>query len=112
MLARELLKRDFELVQAVVSRFVDARRLAGRPDEHAGKQIRQRRMILPVRQQALQQVRAPQQRAVRRGRASQRDVIAATGAHVAAVEHELFSRQARLPRFLVKRFGGRDQFLP
>ena len=51
-------ERDLELVDAVVPGLVDARRLAGRADEEAGEQIRQRRMVVPVRQQAAQQIRA------------------------------------------------------
>ena len=39
VLALELLKRDLELVEAIVARFVDARSLAGRSDEQAGKQV-------------------------------------------------------------------------
>ena len=48
--------------------FIDARRLARRPDEQAGEQIRQRRMILPIGDQALQQIGPPQERRVRRRR--------------------------------------------
>jgi hypothetical protein len=47
-----------------VPRLVDARRLAGRADEQAGEQVGQRRMALPVQDQALQQVRPAQERAV------------------------------------------------
>ena len=36
--AIDLGERDFDFVYRVVARFVDPRRLAGRPDEHAGKQ--------------------------------------------------------------------------
>ena len=49
-----LLEGDFELVERVVPRFIHARALRGRTDEGAGKQIRQRRMILPIRDQAAQ----------------------------------------------------------
>src|SRR5205085_342012 len=44
---RKLRKRDLELVERIVARFVDARMLAGRPDEQAAEQKRQRRMVLP-----------------------------------------------------------------
>ena len=37
-----------ELVEHIVARLVDARRLAGRADEQAGEQIGQRRMPLPI----------------------------------------------------------------
>jgi hypothetical protein len=40
--SRDLLQRDLQLVETIVTRLVDARRLAGRADEKAGKQVRQR----------------------------------------------------------------------
>ena len=40
--------------RAIVPRLVDARRLAGRPDEQPGEQIGQRRMPLPIEHEALQ----------------------------------------------------------
>ena len=61
-------ERDLELVEQVLPRLVDARRLAGRPDEQAGEQIGQRRMPLPIEDQALEQIGPAQERAV--GRAS------------------------------------------
>ena len=45
---------ELELVDAVGPRLVDPRRLARRPDEHAGEEERQRRMVVPVRQKAAQ----------------------------------------------------------
>ncbi len=45
-------------------------------------------MALPVQHQALQQVRAAQERRVLRGRAADHDVVAAPGAGVAAVDQE------------------------
>ena len=62
----DLRERELELVERVVARLVDARRLARRADEHAREQIRQRRMMLPIRDQAAQQVGPAQERAVRR----------------------------------------------
>ena len=59
---RHVGQRDLKFIEAVVTRLIDARRLAGRTDEHAGEQIRQRRMPLPVQHQALQQVRTAQER--------------------------------------------------
>ena len=43
-----LLEGDLQFVQRVAAALVHARRLAGRADEAAGKQIRQRRMVVPV----------------------------------------------------------------
>src|SRR5436190_2613410 len=42
-LALELAEGDLDLVDRVVARLVDARRLAGRADEHAGEKERERR---------------------------------------------------------------------
>ena len=63
---RQLLERDLELVQRVVARLVDARRLRGRADEQAREQVRQRGMVVPVGDQAAQQIGAAQERRVRR----------------------------------------------
>src|SRR5438105_8477215 len=54
VLARQLLKGDLQLIKAIVPCLVDARRLAGRADDHARKQIRQRRMVLAVGDEAQQ----------------------------------------------------------
>ena len=95
--------RDLELVHLIAARLVDARMLAGRADEHAREQVRQRRMVVPVGDQAAQQIGPPQQRAVVRRRPADHDVVAAAGAGVAAVDQELLGAEARLPRFLVER---------
>ena len=101
-LALQLLERDLQLVEVVVARLVDARRLAGRSDERAGEKVGQRRVVLPIGDEALQQVGAAQQRAVGRGGASERHVVAAAGAGVAAVEHELLGGEPREARLLVE----------
>ena len=69
-------------------------------------------MVLPVGEQAAQQVGPAQQRAVGRRRAAEDDVVAAAGAGVAAVEHEFLRAQPRLARFLVEHGGVVDQFVP
>ena len=97
----DLAEGDLQLVQRVVARLVDARVLAGRADEQAGEQVGQRRVVVPVADQALQQVGPAQQRRfVRRG-AAQDDVVAAAGAGVAAVEHEFLGAEPRRARLLV-----------
>ena len=100
---RHLRERDLELVEQVVPRLVDARRLAGRADEQAGEQVRQRRMALQIDDEALEQVGPAQERAVGRGRAAEHHMIAAAGAGVAAVDHELVGAEPRQPRLLVER---------
>ena len=96
-------KRDLELVDRVVARLVDARRLAGRADEHAREQVGQRRMVVPVRRSGWPS-RSGRRRngRVGRRRAAEHEVVAAAGAGVAAVEHELLGRQARLARGVVE----------
>ena len=106
---RHQIERDFEFVEAVVARLVHARRLAGRADEQSGEQIRQRRMPLPVKHEAAQQIGPAQERRIRRHRAADHDMIAAAGADMAAVEHELVGAEPGLPRLLVEVGGGLDR---
>ena len=57
---------DLQLVQGLRPTLVDPRRLAGRADEPAREQVRQRRVVLPVGEHADQQVGPPQQRRLAR----------------------------------------------
>ena len=50
---RHMGQRDFQFIEPIMPRLVDARGLAGRADEHAGEQIGQRGMALPVQNEAL-----------------------------------------------------------
>ena len=59
-------------------------------------------MALPVEDEALQQVRPAQERAVRRMGAANHDMVAAAGAGMAAVGHELLGAEPRLPRVLIE----------
>ena len=59
-------------------------------------------MILPVGDQAAQQIGPAQERAVGRRRAAEHDVVAAAGAGVPAVEHELLGAEPRVARVLVE----------
>jgi hypothetical protein len=43
------IERELELVERVVARLVDARRLRRRSDEEPGEQVRQRRVVLGER---------------------------------------------------------------
>ena len=76
----DLRESNLQLVERVVPRLVDARMLAGRPDEQTREEVRDRRVIVPVAEQAAQQIRPAQDRAVGRRRAAEDDVIAAAGA--------------------------------
>ena len=63
---RDLGERDLQFVEAVVPRLVDARRLAGRADEQAGEEVGEARTPQPIGDEAFQEVRAPEERAVER----------------------------------------------
>jgi hypothetical protein len=67
---------------------------------------------VPVQQQAGQQLGPAQERRVGGRGAAQHEVVAAAGAGVAAVGHELLGRQAGLERGLVQELGVVDQFGP
>src|SRR3984893_4096191 len=70
---RQLTERNLQLIQGIHARLVHARILARWADIHAGKQIRQRRMVLPERYHAAQQIRAAQEGAVQYGRSADYD---------------------------------------
>ncbi len=111
-LVSHLLEGDFQLVEAFVARLVDARRLAGGADEQAGEQVGECRVVLPVADQAHQQIGPSQAgRIGGRGRAN-RDVVAATGAGVAAVEHEFLGAEAGEACLFVKRLCVLHQLRP
>ena len=76
------------------------------PMNMSWKQIRQRRMVLPVCDQALQQIGTAQKRTVRRGRHRRVHVVAAAGAGMPAVEHELLVPRRRVWRaWIVENVG-------
>ncbi len=109
---RNLAEGDLHLVERIVPRLVDARRLAGRADEQAGEQVGQAGVVVPVGDQAAQQVRPAQEGRVVRRRAAEHEVVAAAGAGVAAVDHELLGGQARETGRLVEVRGLLDQLVP
>ncbi len=108
----DLAEGDLQLVQRVVAGLVDAGMLAGRADEQAREEIRQRGMIEPVAEQALEQIGPAQDRRFGRRRSAQHEVIAAAGAGVAPVDHELLRPEARRARLLVDDLGAFDEIGP
>ena len=108
----DLRKRDLHLIERLVARFIDARRLARRPDEQSGEEIGERGVVLPVGDDARQHVRAAQEGAVGRRDAAHDDVIATTGADMTAVEQELLGAEPRLVRLLVDARRDGDELLP
>ena len=108
----ELLERDLELVERIVARLVEARRLRRRTQEQAREQIRQRRMVVPVREQAAQEIRPPQERRILRRRAAEHEVVAAAGADVTAVNHEFLGAQLTAACCVVEERGCFDELVP
>jgi len=111
-LTLQLAKRDLELVELIVAGLVDARRLARRTDEEPGEQIRQRRMVVPIADEACEQIGAAQEWAVGRRRGAQHHVIAAACTRMASVEHELFGAQIRFVGGAVKERRVVDELAP
>ena len=109
---RDLAEGDFEFVEAVVARLVDARRLTGRPDEEAGEEIGKTRVIVPVGDQATQQIGAPQEGRFVGCGAAENEVVAAAGAGMAAVHHEFLGRQTRDMGSIVEVGGLVDKLIP
>ncbi|MBF8253824.1 MAG: hypothetical protein HW373_519 [Deltaproteobacteria bacterium] len=54
-----LAERHFDFAQRIIARFVEARRLRGRPDKKPVEEIRKRRVVVPVTQQTAQKIRPP-----------------------------------------------------
>ncbi len=69
-------------------------------------------MPLEIKDQAFQQVGPAQERAVRRGLPTEHHMVAAAGAGVAAVDHELVGAEPRQTRFLVERARHIDRVAP
>ena len=91
---RELLERQFQFVECIASAFIDTRSLTRWPDELPRKDVRQGRVVVPIRDQAPQQIGPSQERAVGRSRSPQHNVIAATGPRMFAVELEFFCSES------------------
>src|SRR5439155_13928227 len=77
--------------------------LRGRADEESREQIGERRVVLPVAQEAADQIRTPEQRTVERVRGPDHDVVPPAGADGPAVDQELLGREPRQPGLLVDR---------
>ena len=69
-------------------------------------------MALPEEDDALEQVRPAQERAVVRIGAADHDMVAAAGAGVAAVDHELFRAEAGLAGLFIDLGRDVDAFAP
>src|SRR5205823_5866900 len=96
---------QFQFVNSVRAGFIYTGRLAGRTDEDAREQIGQGRMIQPITDKTLEQVRTPQKGAIGRYRSAKRDMIASACSGVPAINHEFLGSQPVQSRFLVECSG-------
>ena len=110
--AVELGEGDLELVEALVAGLVDPGGLAGRADEAAGEEVRERRVVLPVGDDAAEQVGPAQQGAVGGCRAAEGQVVAPAGAGVGAVEMERLGAEPGGAGLGVDARGDVDQLRP
>src|SRR5688572_7924420 len=102
---RQLVEGDFELVERIIARLIDTWVLAARANKEAAEEIRERGMMLPVAEEATEQIGPAQEGAVG-GRGSADDqMISSAGADVPAIDHEFFRAQSGQARFMVKRGG-------
>ena len=108
----DLGERDLQLVQGLGTSLVHPRRLAGRADEPAGEQVRQRRMVLPVGQQADQQIGPAEQWRLHRLRATQGEMVAAAGSAVPSVDGEGLGAEPMLAGDRVQAVGQLRQLGP
>ena len=67
---------------------------------------------MPVADQAAQQVRSAQEGRILGRRTAQYEVVTATGAGMAPIDHELLGGQAGLPGLFVEEFGAFYQLVP
>ena len=109
---RQMTECHLQLIQGIHARLVYPRILARRADIHAGKQIRQRRMVLPERHHAAQQIRTAQKRAVRDRRPADHDMAAAAGGDMASVVGEFLGGQPVTARFLEEHRVDLFEFVP
>ena len=106
----QFLQRDLQFVEAFMTSFVDAGRLAGGADERAGKEIRERRVVVPIGHQARQQVGPPQKGTVGRSGPAEHQMVAAAGAGVLAIHGKFFGTQPAQSRLGIDRFAQANQF--
>ncbi|MNT03769.1 hypothetical protein D3C72_1383200 [compost metagenome] len=69
-------------------------------------------MVMPVADQAAQQIRATQKRRVPRCRATQHEMVTTARAGMPAVDHEFLGGQPSLARLFIEEFGALDQLIP
>src|ERR1017187_10372710 len=86
VLIGDLVEGDFQFVDGIRACLVHARMLTGGTDEQSREQIGQGRVIVPVSDQASQQIGTPQERTVFRSRSAQHNVVSAAGPGVLSID--------------------------
>ena len=109
---RYLLQRHFQFIKRIMAGLVDPWCLRRGADEQAGKQIAERGVARPVQDQAAQQIGAAQERAIVRAGTAHNHMVAATGAGMAAIDHELVGPQTAGPCFGIHGFRDGNAFGP
>ena len=95
-LAKRVGEGDLDLVQLVVTGFVDPGRLRGRPDEEAREHVAERGVMLQKGDQAGEQLGPVHEGALERRGTAEGQVMTAARAGLAPVEQVLFGVQARV----------------
>lgn len=109
---RDLFEGGFKFIEGVASALVNSRSLTGRPDEQAGEQPGEGRVVIPEADEAAEQVRASQEGAVGGRGGSQYEVISSAGACVSAILLKFFSAESALACVFADAFGDLSQLLP
>src|SRR5574343_292412 len=91
-----LFERNFNFTHGLMARFINTRCLTCGPDKQTGEQIRQCRMVMPVRNHAGQQIGATQEGRIIWCCTAENKMVAATRTSMPAIHHELLRGQSRL----------------
>ena len=107
-----LLERDFQLIQRILARLINTRMLAGGANEQPAEQEAERRVIMPEPQHGFQQIRPAQKRTVAGRRPAHHHMVAAAGADMPAIQHELLGHQPNFAGHFIKLLGALDDLTP
>src|SRR4051812_30362344 len=88
-------KGQLQLINRIRAGFVHAWRLTGRTDEDSGKQIRERRVVQPISNEALKQIGPAKEWAVGWCNPTERQMVAASCSGMPPVEHEFLGAEPR-----------------
>ena len=112
LVLRQSTKGDFQLVQTLVPGLVDPRRLARGADKPRREEIGERRPVVPIGDEATEQVGPAKKGAVGGGGTAEHQVVSPARAGMPAVEQAVLRSQSREPGLLVKGRGVLNQLVP